>query len=122
MSFRNPSPTGSGSWLWTTICPCLDGNGRVGRLLITFHLCARGALSKPILYLQHYFKQHRQEYYEPLQAVRARGEWREWLTILGARYNPPLLAVKDVIELTGTSYPSTSDLVAKFVDLGCSRK
>src|SRR5271156_3352295 len=60
-----------------TIHPFLDGNSRVGRLLITSHLCARGALSKPVLYLSHYFKQHRQEYYERIQAVRDRGEWSD---------------------------------------------
>lgn len=62
-----------------TIHPFLDGNGRVGRLLITFLLTERGVLHKPVLYLSHYFKQHRQAYYEHLQAVRERGEWEEWL-------------------------------------------
>jgi Fic family protein len=62
-----------------TIHPFLDGNGRVGRLLITFLLTERGVLHKPVLYLSHYFKQHRQEYYERLQAVRDRGAWEEWL-------------------------------------------
>lgn len=52
-----------------TIHPFLDGNGRVGRLLITFLLCERGALHKPVLYLSHFFKANRQEYYERLQAV-----------------------------------------------------
>jgi Fic family protein len=63
-----------------TIHPFLDGNGRVGRLLITFLLTECGALHKPVLYLSHYFKQHRAEYYERLQAVRDRGEWEQWLT------------------------------------------
>lgn len=63
-----------------TIHPFLDGNGRVGRLLITFLLTERGVLHKPVLYLSHYFKQHRQTYYEQLQAVRDRGTWEEWLT------------------------------------------
>jgi Fic family protein len=62
-----------------TIHPFLDGNGRVGRLLITFLLCERGALSKPVLYLSHYFKRHRTTYYEGLQAVRDQGEWEAWL-------------------------------------------
>jgi Fic family protein len=55
-----------------TIHPFLDGNGRVGRLLITFLLRERAALHKPVLYLSHYFKQHRQEYYDRLQALRGR--------------------------------------------------
>ncbi len=62
-----------------TIHPFLDGNGRVGRLLITFLLTEREILHKPVLYLSHYFKQHRQTYYDRLQAVRDHGEWEEWL-------------------------------------------
>lgn len=63
-----------------TIHPFLDGNGRVGRLLITFLLCEREVLFKPVLYLSHYFKQHRQAYYERLQAVRDEGAWEAWLS------------------------------------------
>ena len=62
-----------------TIHPFLDGNGRVGRLLITFLLCAEDVLSDPLLYLSLYFKTHRDEYYERLQRVRTHGEWGEWL-------------------------------------------
>jgi Fic family protein len=62
-----------------TIHPFLDGNGRVGRLLITFLLTERAALHKPVLYLSHYFKRHRQEYYDQLQAVRDSGDWEGWL-------------------------------------------
>ncbi len=62
-----------------TIHPFLDGNGRVGRLLITFLLCESATLHKPVLYLSHYFKRHRQLYYEHLQAIRDRGDWEGWL-------------------------------------------
>ncbi len=62
-----------------TIHPFLDGNGRVGRLLITFLLCQREILLKPVLYLSHFFKQYRSEYYERLQAVRDKGDWEGWL-------------------------------------------
>lgn len=62
-----------------TIHPFLDGNGRVGRLLITFLLTERGVLHKPVLYLSHYFKQYLQTYYEHLQAVRDQGAWEAWL-------------------------------------------
>ena len=62
-----------------TIHPFLDGNGRVGRLLIILLLCEQQVLARPILYLSHYFKQHRQEYYERLQSVRDEGAWEEWL-------------------------------------------
>ena len=62
-----------------TIHPFLDGNGRVGRLLITFLLCTEGALHEPTLYLSLYLKQNRARYYELLQAVRKEGDWEEWL-------------------------------------------
>ena len=62
-----------------TIHPFLDGNSRAGRLLITFLLCERSALQKPVLYLSHFFKRHRTEYYERLQAIRENGDWESWL-------------------------------------------
>ena len=62
-----------------TIHPFLDGNGRIGRLLITFLLCEGKVLLKPVLYLSHYLKRHRAEYYERLQAVREAGDWEGWL-------------------------------------------
>ena len=62
-----------------TIHPFLDGNGRAGRLLITFFLCEREILSRPVLYISHYFRRHQQRYYDLLQAVRDRGDWEAWL-------------------------------------------
>ena len=62
-----------------TIHPFLDGNGRVGRLLITFLLCHDGVLREPLLYLSLYFKQHRESYYELLNDVRKNGDWEAWL-------------------------------------------
>jgi len=62
-----------------TIHPFLDGNGRLGRLLITFLLCANGVMAEPLLYLSLYFKTHRQRYYDLLQGVRERGDWEAWL-------------------------------------------
>jgi Fic family protein len=62
-----------------TIHPFLDGNGRVGRLLITLLLCAEKVLQQPLLYLSLYFKQHRDAYYDQLQRVRTEGAWEEWL-------------------------------------------
>jgi Fic family protein len=61
-----------------TIHPFLDGNGRVGRLLITFLLCERSVLSQPLLYLSYYLKAHRAEYYDRLMAVRQDGNWESW--------------------------------------------
>jgi Fic family protein len=63
-----------------TIHPFLDGNGRVGRLLVTFLLCQRGVLSRPLLYLSHYLKRHRAEYYDRLMAVRIDEDWEGWLS------------------------------------------
>lgn len=62
-----------------TIHPFLDGNGRIGRLLITFLLCQRGVLQSPLLYLSHYIKAHRSEYYDRLTAIRTNGDWEGWL-------------------------------------------
>ena len=62
-----------------SIHPFLDGNGRVGRLLIALLLHDGGALSQPLLYLSLYFKQHRSEYYRLLDVVRTEGDWEAWL-------------------------------------------
>ena len=62
-----------------TIHPFLDGNGRVGRLLITLLLCERSILHRPLLYLSHYLKKNRAEYYDRLMAIRAKGDWEGWL-------------------------------------------
>lgn len=62
-----------------TIHPFLDGNGRVGRLLITFYLCWKQVMQKPLLYLSYYFKLHRQEYYDRLNLVREKGDYEQWI-------------------------------------------
>jgi Fic family protein len=62
-----------------TIHPFLDGNGRLGRLLITLILCERKVLREPLLYLSLYFKEHRQYYYELLNSIRNTGDWEAWL-------------------------------------------
>lgn len=74
-----------------TIHPFLDGNGRVGRLLITFLLTERALLHQPVLYLSHYFKQHRADYYAQLQAVREHGAWEGWIAFF----------LRGVIEVAG---------------------
>jgi Fic family protein len=145
-----------------TIHPFLDGNGRVGRLLISFLLCEQRVLLKPVLYLSHYVKRHRQTYYDRLQAVRHEGDWEAWLAfflagvievseqatetarrILSLReehrriitnslgrvagnghraldhlYEHPIVAVSDIVQLTGTTYQAANDLVARLVDGG----
>ncbi len=62
-----------------TIHPFLDGNGRIGRLLITFFLCERGVLPAPLLYLSYYLKKNRLQYYDKLTGIRDRGDWEGWL-------------------------------------------
>ena len=62
-----------------SIHPFLDGNGRVGRLLITFWLCSEKILSQPLLYLSYYFKSNRIEYYDRLMAIRKAGDWEGWI-------------------------------------------
>jgi Fic family protein len=79
------------------IHPFLDGNGRVGRLLITLFLLERGRLSQPLLYLSDYIDQHRKDYYELLQRVRTHGDWDAWL-----RYfiNGVLVTASDAVKRT----------------------
>jgi Fic family protein len=145
-----------------TIHPFLDGNGRIGRLLITFLLCEGGILQQPVLYLSHFFKQHRQDYYDRLQSVRDSGDRESWLTfflrgvtevageataaarrivdlreahrrlvtegfgratasglrVLESLYSRPIISVKEVRAVTNMSFPSASDLVRRFVDIG----
>jgi len=62
-----------------TIHPFLDGNGRTGRLLITFLVCEQNILKRPLLYISYYFKKYRAEYYNHLQVVRDSGNWEGWL-------------------------------------------
>src|SRR3984957_20520943 len=62
-----------------SIHPFIDGNGRIGRLLITLFLIERGRLSKPLLYLSSYIEAHRRDYYDLLQGIRTDGNWRPWL-------------------------------------------
>ncbi|MFN3742615.1 MAG: Fic family protein [Anaerolineales bacterium] len=80
---NNPYPTLIKAALahvqFETIHPFLDGNGRLGRLLIAFILHHDGLLSQPLLYLSLYFKQHRSEYYRLLDLVRLEGDWEAWL-------------------------------------------
>jgi len=79
-----------------TIHPFVDGNGRLGRLLITFLLCAARVLREPILYLSLYLKQHRSLYYELLDGVRAKGDWEAWLEFF-------LTGVRDTAEQAAAS-------------------
>ena len=78
---RLPAPIKAGLLhvQFETIHPFLDGNGRIGRLLVTLYLCAHGALRKPLLYLSLYLKTHRADYYRLLQEVREHGAWEAWL-------------------------------------------
>ena len=73
-----------------TIHPFLDGNGRIGRLLVTLYLCVHGVLRKPLLYLSLYLKTHRADYYRLLQEVRELGAWEAWLESSSMASRKPL--------------------------------
>lgn len=62
-----------------TIHPFVDGNGRIGRLLITFLLCERRILQSPVLYISYFFRRNREQYYASLQNIRDKGDWEGWL-------------------------------------------
>jgi Fic family protein len=79
-----------------TIHPFLDGNGRLGRLLITYLLCYWKILDRPLLYLSYYFKAHRTEYYAKLMEVRLRGDWESWIKFF-------LSAVSESAEMANTA-------------------
>ncbi|CAN5708136.1 Fic family protein [soil metagenome] len=87
-----------------TIHPFLDGNGRIGRLLITLYLCVQGVLHKPLLYLSLYLKTHRSEYYRLLQEVRERGAWEEWLAFF----------LEGVAETANQAFDAATRIVALF--------
>ena len=89
-----------------TIHPFLDGNGRIGRLLITLILCSEAILKKPMLYLSLYFKSHREEYYDLLQRVRTNGNWEKWLRFF-------LTAVKETSEQAS----DTANILMKHAEL-----
>jgi Fic family protein len=85
-----------------TIHPFLDGNGRVGRLLITLLLCSERVLSRPLLYLSLHFKQNRDAYYEHLQRVRTDGDWEGWLRFF----------LEGVIDVAASTTETTRRVVA----------
>ncbi|MGO9320282.1 MAG: Fic family protein [Solirubrobacteraceae bacterium] len=85
-----------------TIHPFLDGNGRVGRLLITMLLCSEGVLSRPLLYLSLYFKRNRDAYYDHLQRVRIDGDWEGWLRFF----------LEGVVEVAESTTPTTRRILA----------
>ncbi len=89
-----------------SIHPFLDGNGRLGRLLVTFLLCASGALQEPILYLSLYLKQHRTAYYELLTRVRTEGAWEQWLEFF-------LLGVKQTADQAVAAARRLLDLIER---------
>ncbi len=89
-----------------TIHPFLDGNGRVGRLLISLMLFDAGVLGQPLLYLSYYFKQHRNEYYRLLDIVRAEGDWEAWLDFF----------LEGVASTAGSAVDTAHRLLALFRD------
>lgn len=90
-----------------TIHPFLDGNGRMGRLLITFWLCQKSILSEPLLYISYYFKKNRSEYYDRLTAVRTKGDWEGWVKFF-------LRGVAEVADESTASARAILNLKAKY--------
>ncbi|WP_235641341.1 Fic family protein [[Limnothrix rosea] IAM M-220] len=90
-----------------TIHPFLDGNGRVGRLLVTFLLCEKGVLQRPLLYLSYYFKKYRSDYYDLLQRVRDFGDWESWLKFflkgVAVTANEAAKTARNIVHLKETS-------------------
>jgi Fic family protein len=97
-----------------TIHPFLDGNGRVGRLLITLLLCASGTLKEPLLYLSLFLKTHRAAYYDFLQRVRHEGDWEHWLEFFLEGIEETSIqaadAAREILELFGTDHRRIEDL------------
>ena len=89
-----------------TIHPFLDGNGRIGRLLITLYLCVNGVLRSPLLYLSLYLKTHRSDYYRLLQEVRLRGDWEAWLRFF----------LEGVTETASQAFDAATRIVQLFKD------
>ena len=87
-----------------TIHPFLDGNGRLGRLLITFMLCVSELLKEPLLYLSLYFKHHREKYYNLLQNVRNTGDWESWIKFF----------LTGVLETSNQAFTTTQNIVSLF--------
>jgi len=89
-----------------TIHPFLDGNGRIGRLLISLILVAEGALPHPFFYISLYFKRNRSDYYDALQGIRTRGDWEGWLRFF-------LMGVESVATEATATAEALSDLFAR---------
>lgn len=89
-----------------TIHPFLDGNGRLGRLLITLLLCHEQVLREPLLYLSLHFKQHRQTYYDLLQRVRVEGDWEAWIAFF-------VDAIRDTAQQAVVTAQTLSEMIRK---------
>jgi Fic family protein len=87
-----------------TIHPFLDGNGRIGRLLVTLFLCSQGVLRQPLLYLSLFLKAHRADYYRLLQEVREHGAWEAWLEFF----------LRGVAETAGQAFQAATRIAALF--------
>jgi Fic family protein len=90
-----------------TIHPYLDGNGRMGRLLITFYLCSIGNLSRPLMYLSFYLKKNREKYYESLNNIRKNGDWESWLYFF----------LKGVVEVSNNSIETAKKIIQLKTDV-----
>jgi len=90
-----------------TIHPYLDGNGRMGRLLITFYLCSIGSLSRPLMYLSFYLKKNREKYYDLLNNIRKSGDWESWIYFF----------LKGVVEVSNNSIETAKKIIQLKTDV-----
>lgn len=95
-----------------TIHPFLDGNGRVGRLLVTLLLCAEHVLVQPLLYLSLYLKQHRDEYYRLLTRVRTTGDWEAWLSFFASGVEETAAGAVSTVQRLVTLFKEDRDRIA----------
>ena len=106
-----------------TIHPYADGNGRLGRLLITFMLCEKGILDKPLLYLSLFFKEHRADYYDLLMKVRFEGRWEDWIKFFlrGVRNTSfeALRTAREILELQSKDRDRVEDVAHHKASFPC---
>lgn len=95
-----------------TIHPFLDGNGRVGRLLVTLLLCTEGVLHEPLLYLSLYLKQNRDRYYELLGQVRADGDWEAWVAFFAEGVRVTAEGAVRTVQRLGTLFRTDRERVS----------
>jgi Fic family protein len=110
-----------------TIHPFLDGNGRIGRLLISLLLCHEGVLREPLLYSSLYFKQNRQRYYDELNGARESGDFERWLDFFATAIRvsaeqATTTGLRILTQSTGFTTPTVTQALSELQKLGIVRE